>query len=161
MELKKALFCNLDNTLITTRSERKIPLHSKDWKLDDSVLSCIKAYNKNSYLICIISNQLSIGEGYMSKEVFHRKMEEICTTIERMLKLEENIVYAYSTLPDIYNSKPNPGMAYDLAVEHELDLRNSIMVGNSEEDRLFSLNAGFRKYYNINEVEAISWNNLK
>lgn len=154
--ITKALFCDLDGTIITTRSGKKFPLHSEDWKFIDEMLSCIKHYQSKGFKICIVTNQGGIELGYVSERDFIRKISDICINIERRLSLEPNsISYYYCKEIDenCYHRKPNPGMAYELAVDYELDLKESIMIGDMESDRLFALNAGIGKYLNINEIE--------
>jgi len=160
--MQKALFCDLDGTLITTRSGREFPLHGEDWKFIDKTLECIKTFYSNDYIICIVTNQGGIQTGFVSTAAFELKINTICAKIEKLLKLPEGTIN-YNYCPNMvdYNRKPNPGMAFDLAIEHEIDLRNSIMVGDMESDKLFAYNAGINKYLNIHEVEIIEWNRIK
>lgn len=152
--MDKALFLDLDGTLIATRSGRDFPLHEDDWRFNDSVLACIKHYAKKEYDIYIISNQGGIESGYITVASFERKINKICDKIEKLLNLKEIVVgFIYCANMISYNRKPNPGMAYELAIEHELDLRNSVMVGDMQSDREFAINAGIGKYLSITEVE--------
>lgn len=157
--MNKALLCDLDGTLITTRSGREFPLHSEDWKFIDSTLECIRHFHKRGYIICIVTNQGGIELGYLTKTSFINKIDSICTKMEKMLKIEEGSI-KYMFCPNMvdFNRKPLPGMAYELAIQHELDLRNSVMLGDMKTDNEFARNAGCIRYININEIENTNWN---
>ena len=56
--MNKALFLTFDNTLIHTLSGRRIPLHSKDWRINPEILNTIRHYDRLGYKIIIIDNQV-------------------------------------------------------------------------------------------------------
>lgn len=156
----RAVFTDLDGTLITTASGRKFPIHSADWKFLPETLDALQYFYKNGYKIIIISNQGGIEEGYMAEKVFLGKIEHICKVLEKRLKFKRNSV-SYSFCPKMksYNRKPSAGMAYEAALEYELDLSNSIMFGNYITDEQFAENAGINEYYDINMIGHIDWIN--
>ena len=48
-------------------------------------------------------------------------------------------------------------MAYDLALELELNLSECVMFGDMETDRQFANNVGFKQYLDIREIKSIEW----
>jgi len=153
-----AVFTDLDGTLIETRSGRKFPLHSEDWKFIDSTLAALKYYADKGYKICIVTNQGGIEQGYLTEKVFLRKINTVCAGLEKLLSLPSNTVsYAYCTEMESYHRKPNPGMAYDLALELCLDLKSCVMFGDRDSDQMFATNAGMRKYLSITEILDREW----
>ncbi len=40
--MEKLVFCELDNTLITTRSGKNYPLTTKDWKFIDNTIGALQ-----------------------------------------------------------------------------------------------------------------------
>lgn len=156
----RAVFTDLDGTLITTASGRKFPIHSADWKFLPETLDALQYFYKNKYKIIIISNQGGIEEGYMAEKVFIGKIEEICKAIEGRLRFVPNsISYLFCSKMRSYNRKPSAGMAYEAALEYELDLRNSVMFGNYITDEQFAINSGIGEYYDINMISHIDWLN--
>jgi HAD superfamily hydrolase (TIGR01662 family) len=157
--MDKALFIDLDGTLITTNSGRKFPIHSNDWKLLPNTLEAIKYFYSKGYKIIIVSNQGGISEGYLAEKVFISKIEAVCAKIEKLIKLKENtIAYFYCKDMESYNRKPNPGMAYEAAMEYELNLSESVMFGDLESDKGFQVNSGIGEHYHITEINNIDWN---
>ncbi len=153
MTLQKALFLDLDSTLITTQTGRTFPIHYKDWKLIDDTVDLIEIFYKKGYKIIIVSNQGGIEEGYIEESIFIRKIETICKFIEAGLRMKDNsIAYFYHSSMEGYNRKPNPGMAFEAAVDYELCLPESIMVGDMTSDAEFAYNAGIGQYIDVNDV---------
>ena len=156
----KALFIDLDGTLITTNSGRKFPIHSNDWKLLPNTLEAIKYFYNKGYKLIIVSNQGGISEGYLAEKVFINKIEAVCAKVEKLMKFKRNtIAYFYCKDMESYNKKPNPGMAYEAAIEYELNLSESVMFGDFESDKGFQVNAGIGEYYHITDINNIDWNN--
>ena len=94
----------------------------------------------------------------MAEAVFTKKIEEICKVLEKRLKFKAgSVCYSYCKELISYNRKPNPGMAFDNALEFELDLRNSVMLGNYKTDEGFSTNAGLSQYIDIDIIRTNDW----
>lgn len=150
----KALFADLDNTVIETESGRKFPIHSDDWKLIPEILPFIKKYTDNGYRLIIVSNQGGIESGYLTDVTFKNKIEAICKLIEKVNKLKKNsISFFYCKEMEGYNRKPNPGMAYEAALEYELDLSQCVMVGDYKTDEGFAKNAQIPLYIDIMDIK--------
>lgn len=155
---QKALFTDLDGTVITTNSGRTFPIHSADWRLIPETLNALQYFYKKGYKIIIITNQGGIGEGYVAEDVFIGKIEKICKTIEKKLKFKAgSICYSYCKDMESYYRKPSAGMAYDNALEFELNLIESVMLGDYKTDEQFATNAGIGEYINITEIINIDW----
>lgn len=158
--MNKAVFTDLDGTVITTNSGRKFPIHSADWKFIPETLKALKYFYNKGYKIIIVTNQGGIEEGYIAEKVFISKIEKICKTLEKRLGMKANSVsYFYCTSMIGYYRKPNAGMAYEAALEYELDLNRSIMFGDYITDEQFTKNAGILEYFDINDIRYIDWEN--
>lgn len=145
----KALFIDLDGTIIKTKSGETFPKNIDDWEFIDGVLSRIRLYRDNGYHICIVTNQAGIELGYITKEQFETKIDSICKEIEQYIGHSVN--YSYCGYGTSYYRKPNPGFAYQFALELELDLRKSVMVGDMESDAKFAKNAMIGTYMDIKD----------
>ncbi len=156
--MNRVVFTDLDGTLIQTRSGKKFPIHSEDWKFIDETLTLIKYLANKGYKICIITNQGGIELGYISEKVFLKKITNICILLEKVLRLPANTVYfSYCAEMESYRRKPKPGMIYELACELEIDVRSSVMLGDMETDRLVAELTGMKRYFDINEIKSLEW----
>lgn len=151
--MNRALFLTLDDTLVSTRSGHKYSLHREDWKFIDTTVSAIKSYYDKGYLICILINQAQIADNITTDKTFHAKLALILQSLEIKLKLKPNsIIYEYCIDTESYNYLPRPGMVYNLALEYDLDIVNSILIGNSIYDKTISIYSGIKTYFDITEL---------
>lgn len=125
-----------------------------DFELLDGVTDAIKAINNSGHLAIVITNQPVIARG----EVTVSQLEEIHNKMETLLGLEGAYIDAIYYCPhhphkgyggeipelkfDCDCRKPKPGMLMQAAKEFNIDLSNSWMVGDSENDIQCGLNAG-------------------
>lgn len=149
MKYKKALFIDLDGTIIETKSKEEFPKDENDWVFKNGTLSKIKKYSDDGYIVCIVTNQGGIQMGYITEEAFQRKLNIISVEIEDYIHAGINSVFCPDM--DSYDRKPSPGMAYRFAVELKLDLKECLMVGDSDADRHFAANAGIGTFIHIND----------
>ena len=154
--MEKALFITLDDTLIFTKSGQKYPIHSRDWIINIDLFPIIKSCYKEDYKIIIIDNQESVAHGYVDIKVFDNKITEILETLEIACNLKTNSVcYTFWTGDrDEYYKLPNPGLIYDCALEYELDIPNSILICNSDEDYLLAFNSGIKTCKDVNKING-------
>lgn len=145
----KALFLDLDGTLIKTKTGERFPVDKDDWEFIGGVLPIVKRFYNQGYNIVIISNQGGIEMGYVKETDFLDKLDKIVAEIEEYLG--GGINYGVCKFMNSYFRKPNPGYAYKFAIEMELNLWNSIMVGDRNTDNEFAKNARIGTYYDIED----------
>jgi len=152
--MKKAVFIILDDTLITTLSGKKYALHGEDWKFYNQTVEAIRYYFARGYRICIISNQLQLMNNTLGQKTYDRKMELVLATLERDLRIPKNYINHYFSKDrdDAYSVLPNPGLIYDYALDFEIDVVNSIVIGSSVYDKEVQVNAGIKTYIDKSDL---------
>jgi HAD superfamily hydrolase (TIGR01662 family) len=132
--INKALFLDLDGTIIVTRSGARFPKDKMDYKFNQNILYAIEQYVNQGFHVMIVSNQGGIEKGIVKLNDFREKIRRIVNVIivETGIPMAHiGYRYAIGNSEDDYFRKPNPGMAYDLAMSYILDLSESIMVGDA------------------------------
>jgi histidinol phosphatase-like enzyme len=135
-----ALIIGIEKTLIKN-------VDQEEWEVKNGLLAKIRSYYNKGYIIIFISNRTVLDN--FSSEVFTQKMGILVKKIEDYIAGDVN--YGYPGDKNFYHMMPNPGMAYHVAIELTLDLRSSIMIGNSEMENLFAKNAYIGTYYNLSD----------
>lgn len=151
---QKVLICDLDGTLIETKSGKTFPENECDWKFKDGIQCAISRYNP--MYIFIISNQGGIEKGYVDESKFIDKMQ----TIVAQIRTWGNYIVAYnyckSNDPKHPYRKPNDGMIHDFkhnyADGYDFHNRYALMIGDasgkddqfSDSDLQCAINAGIR-----------------
>jgi len=107
---------------------------------------------KKDYLIFIITNQSGIGRGYYTERDFifltkwmkHIFEKEKCP-ITKVFYCPYHPVYGIGKYKrDSQFRKPNPGMILRAQKRYDVDLQNSVLIGDKKTDIEAGLSAGIR-----------------
>lgn len=111
----------------------------------DGLFELCHHFQKRGFLIFVITNQSGIARGYYSTDQF---IELSDWMQDQFLSngVVINKVYFCPHLPEISGEcscrKPNPGMILDASREFDIDLSQSVLVGDKESDIEAGINAG-------------------
>lgn len=144
---RPALFLDRDGVV---NVEKNYLHRAEDFEFIDGIFELCHKYQALGYMIIIVTNQSGIARGYYTEEDFE-------TLTKWMLKRFEKKgvtitgVYHCPHHPDISGPcscrKPEPGMFTEAAEEHHIDLKNSLLVGDSERDIIAAHRAGVDETY--------------
>lgn len=153
---QKVLLCDLDWTIIVTKSGKVFPIDENDWAFKDGIKEAIQNYNPK--YIFIISNQGGIEKGYINELLFRRKLRNIVSEIRTWGKFIVEGTYCPKNDPKCYGRKPNIGMVnyFRFDFEYGFSNRNALMIGDasglpgqfSDTDLQCAKNAGI-KYLDV------------
>ncbi|MBM4053369.1 MAG: HAD family hydrolase [Planctomycetes bacterium] len=149
MKKKKAVFLDRDGTIVV-----HIPYLSSpgQLKLLPHAVEGIRLFKDHGYLIIVVTNQSGVARGYFNEESLveiHDKLQKIL--IKEKAEVDDiyycphhadGVVGQYKIHCDC--RKPRPKMLFDAAKQHNIDLSQSIMIGDSEGDILAGKEAGCR-----------------
>ena len=147
----KALFMDLDHTIIKPKSGKTFPVNIDDWMFVPGVLKIMKKFSDDGYKIIIVSNQGGIEMKYQTEEDTLKKFHNITKEAKSFGVDITKFFYCITNFKDHFDRKPNPGMAFKAEKEFNLDLKESVMVGDLDTDKEFARNARIPTYYDIKE----------
>ena len=136
---RKAAFLDRDGTIIVDTGYVGSP---DDVQLLPSAAEGLAKLRELGYLLVIVTNQSGIARGYYDTESF-RRVQERTESLLAEANVSIDAVYFCPHLPEgtvaPYNvececRKPKPGMLTRAAQELEIDLSQSVMIGDSERD---------------------------
>lgn len=134
----------LDRDGVINHEKHKDYIHTWDeFYFYDGVKEAIRLLAPRFRYIFVVTNQKGVGKGLtrlQDLELIHRNM---VSELEHAGGRIDAIYFCPDLEDDSPNRKPNPGMGLQAAKEHpEVDLRKSIMVGNTLGDMGFGRNLG-------------------
>ena len=148
---QKAIFLDRDGTINKYVGFLK---NIDDFELIEGVSEAIKKINSSGFLAVVVTNQPVIARG----EVTYEQLDEIHNKMETLLGKEGAYLDAIYYCPhhphkgyegevpelkfDCECRKPKPGMLLKAAEEFNIDLSNSWMVGDGDNDVLAGIAAG-------------------
>jgi len=154
--MKKALFLDRDGVI----NKEINYLHKIDeFEFIDGIFELCKYYQGLGYLIFVVTNQSGIARGYYDENDF-----EILTDWMNQQFVNNNIkiqkVYHCPHHENISGicecRKPSAGMLLTAQIKYDLDLTNSIMIGDKERDIEAGLNAGLHETYLFDETGNVT-----
>jgi len=151
--MNKALFLDRDGVV---NVEKNYLYKIDHFEFIDGIFELCRYFQNLGYLIIIVTNQSGIARGYYSQKDFN-----ILTSWMNAQFASNNIliskVYYCPHHPDISGGcscrKPEAGMFFDAQREFNVDLKNSLMVGDKERDIEAALNAGLTQTYLFDEEQ--------
>jgi histidinol-phosphate phosphatase family protein len=102
----------------------------------------LQRMKRRGFKLIIITNQSGIARGYLTEEDYHDVESEL------LRRLGIGLIDATYFCPDLPGPsprrKPAPGMVFEAAGEHQIDLTRSFFIGDKESDVACGRNAGVR-----------------
>ena len=159
---QKALFLDRDNTLIRCELGKYI-LNKNDVEFIEKNIINIAALSKEYNIVCLVTNQPSIAMGKLSlKELdeINSSIINFCLSLDLRIDVisfcphhpHKGFLEEVSVLKkDCFCRKPNPGMLLEQAFLRNIDLKQSLMIGDSENDEAAAKNAGC-KFLNVDKL---------
>ncbi len=153
--MQKALFLDRDGVV---NVEKKYLFKIEDFEFIDGIIELCKYYISNGYMIFIVTNQSGIARNYYNENDF-----QVLTLwmINEFFKygIEIQNVYHCPHHPSISGEcicrKPNIGMILEAKNDFNLDLVNSVIIGDKESDIEAGINAGLRDTYLFDSLGII------
>ena len=144
---RPALFLDRDGVV---NVDRAYVYRQEDVEFIDGIFDLCRHAKQLGYLIFIITNQAGIGRGYYTEQDFSDLMSWMCgifanenAAIDKVYFCPthpEHAIGEYKT--ESYFRKPAPGMIFLAAKEFNVNLRNSIFLGDKPSDLEAGIAAG-------------------
>ncbi|MCC3646347.1 HAD family hydrolase [Cytobacillus oceanisediminis] len=144
---KKALFLDRDGVI---NIEKKYVFKIKDFEFVEGIFEVLHHFQKEGYVLIIITNQAGIGRGYYTEDDFRIVNDWMLKQFEVNGIFITKVYYCPyhpefglgSYKKNAFCRKPKPGMILDAKKEFNLDLSKSILIGDKESDIEAGVGAG-------------------
>ena len=124
----------------------------EDFKFKEGIFELLKFLENLGFTLFVVTNQSGIARGYYTEEDFYKLTEWMKEKFKKE-GIEIKDVRFCPHHPDITGEcecrKPKPGMILDLAKVYNIDLKNSIMIGDSDRDIEAAKQAGIEKTFKV------------
>jgi D-glycero-D-manno-heptose 1,7-bisphosphate phosphatase len=142
-----AVFLDRDGTIIY---QVELLHDAKQLRLLPHTAEAIRLFNEASLSVIVVTNQPVVARGISSPD----DVSNIHRLLSKRLARHSAHIDAFYLCPHHPNAtieqyrqicecrKPNPGMILRAAADHNLDIRNSVMIGDTTQDVLAGHRAG-------------------
>ena len=146
---KPAIFFDRDGVI---NVEKNYVHKISDFEFIEGIFDIAKKAKRNNYLLFVITNQAGIGRGLYSEHEFHilnnwmlEQFKKNNAEIDKVYFCPDHPQYGEGKYrKDSFNRKPNPGMILKACNEFEVDIDNSILVGDKISDIDAGISAGIK-----------------
>ena len=119
--------------------------HTGRFRMFPFVAEAVGRLNKAKLPVVVITNQSGIGRGYFPESLVHAVHELMAQQLKAAGAHVDAMYYCPHTGDDACECrKPQPGMLQRAALEHDLDLRRSFVVGDRYGDVEMARRVGSR-----------------
>ena len=148
--MNKALFLDRDGVI---NVDHGYTYKISDLKILEGVVEGLQAIANLNYKIFIITNQSGIARGLFEEADLHNFMGHLLAIFsQNSINISDYFFcphHTEGTIPAYRKKcscrKPEPGMLHDAQKKYNLDLSQSILIGDKETDIMAGLNAGLAK----------------
>ncbi len=153
--MKKALFLDRDGVInVDYDYVHKV----EKFEFIDGIFELCRYYKNLGFMIFVITNQSGISRGYYSEEEFALLslwMVEEFARHDVEIKKVYHCPHHPETTGDCSCRKPHAGMLLDAQEEFDIDLENSVLVGDKERDIEAGLKAGLHETYLFDILNSV------
>ena len=143
--MKRAAFLDRDGVINRKAGEGEYVTRWEDFHFLPEVAEGIALLNRAGWSVIVISNQRCVAKGLLAMEELESINRRMCEELVAAGAQVDGIYYCpHEKEPACDCRKPAPGMLLAAAKEHQLDLRSSWMIGDSEIDVEAGKRAGCR-----------------
>ncbi|MEL6301783.1 MAG: D-glycero-beta-D-manno-heptose 1,7-bisphosphate 7-phosphatase [Pseudomonadota bacterium] len=106
-----------------------------EWQPIPGSIDAIAAFSKAGWVVTVATNQSGIGRGYFSRQTLYGMHAKLRKLVRRAGGDVAEIAFCPHTPEDNCDCrKPKPGLLHQLAKRTGLQLKNAVLVGDSERD---------------------------
>lgn len=130
--MNKALFLDRDGVINVNHGHvHKI----EDFDFIDGIFDLCKLAKEKNFIIIIVTNQAGIGKGYYTENQFLSLNQWMLDMFKQYGILIDHVYYCPHRPEDNCNCrKPNPGMIIKAINDYNIDVKNSILIGDKQSD---------------------------
>ena len=141
--MSRAVFLDRDGVINQRPPEGDYITRWEDFHFLPGVAEGIALLNHAGFSVIVVTNQRCVAKGQLSEADLHQMHEKMSGDLARAgARIDATFYCPHDIEPRCDCRKPAPGMLLSAARLHEIDLRASWMIGDSDNDVEAGLNAG-------------------
>lgn len=157
LQPKRVIFLDRDGVINKKAPKADYVKNWTEFEFLPGAIEAIRILNRNNFKVYIVSNQAGIARGLMSES----DLDDIHENMKKELLKHDATIDGIYYCPHGWNDecncrKPKPGMFFQAAGEHHIDLGKTIFIGDDERDIEAGEAAGIRTLLVTPENDILS-----
>jgi D-glycero-D-manno-heptose 1,7-bisphosphate phosphatase len=153
--MSRAVFLDRDGVINKKPVEGEYVTRWEELHILPGVASAIALLNRTGFRVIVVSNQRCVAKGLITTADLESMHHRVCDTLAAAGAKIDDVYYCpHEKEPPCRCRKPAPGMLLDAAQAHQIDLKSSWMIGDSEIDVEAGRNAGCKTVRLLESAEG-------
>jgi D-glycero-D-manno-heptose 1,7-bisphosphate phosphatase len=141
--MKRAAFLDRDGVINRKPPEGQYVTRWEEMQFLSGVAEAIALLTQANFCVLVVSNQRCVSKGLLSVSELESIHARMCRELAEKGALLTDVYYCpHASQPPCGCRKPAPGLLLRAAREHEIDLKKSWFIGDSDTDVEAGRNAG-------------------
>lgn len=142
--MNKAAFLDRDGVINQKApTEDQYVTRWEEMEILPGVVEAIALLNRANFRVIVVSNQRCVARGLLTASKLDSVHQRMCRELAAMGAKIDGVYYCpHEEQPPCGCRKPEPGMLFAAAGEHQVDLSSSWMIGDSAKDVQAGRSAG-------------------
>ena len=132
--MQPAVFFDRDGIVNRPPNPARYVNRVEEFHLLPEFVAALRVVLARGYEAVIVTNQKGVGRGWMTQAALDQIHDRLVADLAAEGLSLRDILFCAAVEDDDPRRKPNPGMLLEAAAKHDLDLKRSWMIGDSETD---------------------------
>jgi D-glycero-D-manno-heptose 1,7-bisphosphate phosphatase len=141
--MKRAAFLDRDGVINRKAPEGQYITRWEEMEFLPGVAQAISLLNRAGYQVIVVSNQRCVAKGLLTDQMLESLHQRMRSELgAQKAKIDGGYYCPHDFEPPCKCRKPEPGMLLTAAHEHDIDLKHSWIIGDSDSDVVAGRRAG-------------------
>ena len=142
--MRRCVFLDRDGVINVKQPDGHYVCHWKQFEWIESSIDWIRLFNTLDYLVIVVTNQRAVAKGLITSQ----HLDDIHARMVAALANRGGVIDDVFVCPHEIDScdcrKPKPGLVYAARDKWNIDLAQSIMIGDSPSDQQLAERCGLK-----------------
>jgi len=141
---RRCLFIDRDGVINVKQPDGQYVCSWEQFEFIPETIDWIRLFNALDYLVIVVTNQRGVARGKMSHETLDSIHSRMVSELASFDATIDDVFVCPHEKDQCDCRKPKPGLVHAAANKWEIDLAESIMIGDSLSDQQLAENCGLR-----------------
>lgn len=142
MELRRSAFLDRDGVVNVSPAPGDYIRSWEEFRLIPEAVEWIRLFNALDLLVIVLTNQRGVSRGLIHPSELHRIHANMVAELARLGARIDDVFCCPHGASECNCRKPRPGLVWQAASKWNIDVKRSILLGDSPTDRLLAENCG-------------------